>query len=65
MGFDNIEIAAYANVPLTTIRQKRAHLGRSAAEMLLRHRAAPKLQEELILPVELVIRQSTAPLPPD
>ena len=63
VGFDNIEMAAYANVPLTTVRQKRAHLGRRAAEMLLAHRAAPKLEEELILPVELVIRQSTAPLP--
>ncbi|EKE69628.1 LacI family DNA-binding transcriptional regulator [Celeribacter baekdonensis] len=60
VGFDNIEMSAYASVPLTTIRQKRAHLGRCAAERLLAQRTAPTPDETLILPVELVIRDSTA-----
>jgi LacI family transcriptional regulator, repressor for deo operon, udp, cdd, tsx, nupC, and nupG len=60
VGFDNIEMSAYVSVPLTTVRQKRAHLGRRAAEMLLAHRETPSPDTEIILPVELVIRDSTA-----
>ncbi|MBE9638695.1 LacI family DNA-binding transcriptional regulator [Salipiger mangrovisoli] len=60
VGFDNIEMSAYASVPLTTVRQKRAQLGRRAAETLLAQRSAPA-PTELILPVELVVRDSTAP----
>ncbi|EEW61180.1 alanine racemase [Ruegeria sp. TrichCH4B] len=61
VGFDNIEMSAYASVPLTTVRQKRAHLGRFAAEMLLAQRTAQTLQDEVTLPVELIVRESTAP----
>lgn len=65
VGFDNIEMSAYVSVPLTTVRQKRAHLGRRAAEMLLAHRETPSPDTEIILPVELVIRDSTTALRKD
>lgn len=58
VGFDNIEMAAYAPVPLTTVRQRRAVLGQEAARQLLRQRdGAP--EQTRVLPVELCVRQST------
>lgn len=63
VGFDNIEMSAYALPPLTTIRQHRARLGTHAATTLLaRINGQPSLDEE-ILPVELLIRDSTAAPP--
>ncbi|MDQ2067063.1 LacI family DNA-binding transcriptional regulator [Xinfangfangia sp. CPCC 101601] len=62
VGFDDIELIAHIAPPLTTIRQPRADLGRIAAESLLRllsGEAAP--EGDHILPVELVLRDSTAP----
>lgn len=68
VGFDDIEFAEYGVPPLTTVHQPRTEIGRAAAELLLarirarRGEAAeiPQLRE---LPVELVVRASTAPPP--
>ena len=61
VGFDNIESSAYALPPLTTVSQKRARLGHRAAELLLSEiRDGPSPVDE-VLPVELIIRGSTAP----
>ena len=35
VGYDDIEFAAAAAVPLSSVRQPRAQLGRTAAELLL------------------------------
>ena len=35
VGYDDIEFAGAAAVPLTSVRQPRAQLGRTAAELLL------------------------------
>lgn len=62
IGYDDIEFAAAAAVPLTSVAQPRHQLGRAAAEMLLEeaqqgvHHAH---QEKLYAP-ELVARASTA-----
>ncbi|AJE49226.1 LacI family DNA-binding transcriptional regulator [Celeribacter indicus] len=62
VGFDNLEMSAYALPPLTTIRQRRARIGNRAAELLLKRR-----RESLgdgyteVMPVELILRESTAP----
>ncbi|OCX67259.1 LacI family transcriptional regulator [Thioclava sp. SK-1] len=62
VGFDNIEMSAYSLPPLTTVSQKRARLGKRAAEVLLAQRNTPAAPvSPTILPVELVIRESTAP----
>lgn len=63
IGFDNIEMSAYALPSLSTIRQHRARLGRRAADCLLAQIQGKPFPEETILPVELLIRNSTAPAP--
>ncbi|WP_372839904.1 LacI family DNA-binding transcriptional regulator [Phaeovulum sp.] len=69
VGFDDLEIAAHFVPPLTTIHQPREAIGRAAARMLLdRMNLSPQEREhqpvpKLVLPVDLVIRKSTAPPP--
>jgi len=61
IGFDDIEAAALAHPPLTTIRQDRERLGIVAAERaleLIEH--ADTTPPDTIIPVELVVRASTA-----
>ncbi|MDR0808593.1 MAG: LacI family DNA-binding transcriptional regulator [Gemmobacter sp.] len=62
VGFDDIELTGHVDPPLTTIRQPRLAIGRIAAEQLLRRiEGGPDHSGDVILPVELVIRASTAP----
>ena len=61
VGFDDLEAAALAHPPLTTIRQDRQELGTLAAtaaiELVERPDAPPR---EAVVPVELVVRASSA-----
>jgi len=65
MGFDDIEMSEFCIPALTTIRQDRHRLGQRAADVLLaRLRGAdiaPGATE--MMPVELILRASTAPPP--
>jgi LacI family transcriptional regulator len=68
IGFDDIDIAAYAEPPLTTIAQDTTALGRWAVERLLdtigaaaEGRAPPRVEVRR-LPVTLVVRATTAPV---
>ncbi|MDA7423527.1 LacI family DNA-binding transcriptional regulator [Thalassococcus lentus] len=65
VGFDDIEQAEYYNPRLTTIRQNRPQLGKSAAELMLNGLDDPSNPIEPghvhLLDVELVVRDSTAP----
>jgi LacI family repressor for deo operon, udp, cdd, tsx, nupC, and nupG len=63
VGFDDIELVAHTSPPLTTVRQPRAQIGRVAAERMLAVLAGENDATDTILPVELVIRSSTAPPP--
>ena len=61
VGFDDLEAAALAHPPLTTIRQDRQALGTLAATRvieLIEHADAPA--GTTLLPVELVVRASSA-----
>jgi LacI family transcriptional regulator len=60
VGFDDVEIASYAG--LTTVRQPLFESGRRGAELLLGAMAGeqPAVQTET-LPLELVVRGTTAP----
>jgi len=61
VGFDDLEAAALAHPPLTTIRQDRELLGTMAAQQaleLIEH--SETALPDTILPVELVVRASTA-----
>ena len=61
VGFDDIEFAAAAAVPLTSVRQPRQELGRAAARLVLDEAANPghQHQQATFIP-ELVARASTA-----
>ncbi len=75
VGFDDIDIAAHFIPNLTTIRQPRASIGDAAARMLIalmqssagdasgEASAAGGALPAVELPVELIVRESTAPPP--
>ncbi|WP_269522595.1 GntR family transcriptional regulator [Coraliomargarita parva] len=60
VGFDNIKEAATSNPALTTVCNPMRDLGRSAASLLLKCLEDPHRDpEEVVLPVELIVREST------
>ena len=60
VGFDDIDFAAAAAVPLTSVRQPRAELGRTAARLLLAEADDPDhVHEQVVFEPELVARRST------
>jgi LacI family transcriptional regulator, repressor for deo operon, udp, cdd, tsx, nupC, and nupG len=62
IGFDDIRYARYTDPPLTTIAQPKEALGREAMTLLLElFRDATVPVRKRILPIELVVRGSTAP----
>ena len=60
-GFDDMEIAAMVTPPLTTVHFPTAELGTYAARHLLARLAGREVEMCTELPVELVVRGSTAP----
>jgi DNA-binding LacI/PurR family transcriptional regulator len=58
VGFDDIEIARYTEPPLTTVRQPIHDLGREMVRQLLRLTAGEEIEPSVVLPTELVIRES-------
>ena len=66
VGYDDIDFAAAAAVPLTSVRQPRHQLGSTAARLLLDEAAAGDSHQhrQVIFEPELVVRQSTQPAPP-
>ncbi|BCJ52568.1 LacI family transcriptional regulator [Actinoplanes sp. NBRC 14428] len=64
VGFDDIEFAAAAAVPLTSVRQPRQELGRSAAQLVLDEATNPEHRhQQLSFVPELVARASTVARP--
>jgi LacI family repressor for deo operon, udp, cdd, tsx, nupC, and nupG len=66
VGFDDIEFASRSIPALTTIRQPRVEVGAIAAEMLIGRIAGaahPHGDADRVLPVELIVRKSTAAPP--
>lgn len=60
IGYDDIEVAEY--LQLTTIRQSLFESGVKGGRLLLREiRLPPSTPEEILLPTELVVRETTAP----
>jgi LacI family transcriptional regulator len=61
LGYDDIDFAASAAIPLSSIRQPREELGRCATQMLLDVIADPDLKvRHVVLEPELVVRRSTS-----
>jgi LacI family transcriptional regulator len=60
VGYDDIEFAAAAAVPLTSVRQPRTELGAMAAELLIDEATGADHQHQrIVLDPELVVRAST------
>jgi LacI family transcriptional regulator len=65
IGFDNLFISKYTSPSLTTVSQNILEKGRSAVKMLLDQiDNVPIVERRKVLPVELVIRDTTAPARP-
>jgi DNA-binding LacI/PurR family transcriptional regulator len=62
VGYDDIEFAAAAAVPLSSVRQPREQLGRTAAQLLLEEVAEPDDHQHrhVVFKPELVVRRSSA-----
>jgi LacI family transcriptional regulator len=62
IGFGDVPLASMTDPPLTTVREPFQEMGYRAADIVLRMVEGKKLpRRTLTLPVELVIRNSTAP----
>jgi LacI family transcriptional regulator len=61
LGYDDIEFAADAAVPLSSVRQPTVHIGRNAAQLLLEECDHPETHahQQVMFKPELVIREST------
>jgi DNA-binding LacI/PurR family transcriptional regulator len=59
-GFDNLQMSAYTEPPLTTVRHPAAEVGHKAAELLFEQLAGNVLEPPILerVPCELVIRRS-------
>lgn len=61
IGFDDVENAKYQRVPLSTVKQYFQKMGQEAARILLHAINDPELGcTKVLLPVKLIIRESTA-----
>ncbi|MGK5743045.1 LacI family DNA-binding transcriptional regulator [Micromonospora sp. URMC 103] len=58
IGFDDIETAAYTEPPLTTVRQPIQEIGRQMTRQLLRLAAGQTVEPAVMLPTELILRDS-------
>lgn len=63
VGYDDIEFAAAAAVPLTSVRQPAVAMGKLAAELLVAEasRDPAHVHRQVVLQPELVVRRSTLP----
>lgn len=60
VGYDDIDYASAAAVPLTSVRQPRQELGRRAAELVMDEAENPAhLHQQVVFTPELVARRST------
>jgi DNA-binding LacI/PurR family transcriptional regulator len=65
VGFDDVQIAAFHNPRLTTVRQPLREMGRIAARVLLERIHAPARSTDsfVVVDPELIVRDSTGPVP--
>jgi LacI family transcriptional regulator len=57
-GFDDVPVARHLHPPLTTVRQPIQELGATAFDVLYARISAAGGAPEVVLPVELIVRQS-------
>lgn len=59
VGFDDIQTAAYMGPALTTVRQPLAEMAAQAASMIIDAHHGKPVNDRVILPTSLVVREST------
>lgn len=59
VGFDDIDNARYTEPALTTVRQPTVEMGREMVRLVLRLSAGEPAESPVILPTELVVRESS------
>jgi len=57
-GFDDVPVARHLHPPLTTVRQPMQELGAKAFEVLYSRISAVGGEPEIVLPVQLIVRES-------
>jgi LacI family transcriptional regulator len=57
-GFDDVPVARHLHPPLTTVRQPMQDLGRTAFDVLYSRISTGKGDPDVVLPVQLIIRES-------
>ena len=57
-GFDDVPVARHMHPPLTTVRQPMQELGATAFEILYSKISTGRADADVVLPVELIIRES-------
>jgi LacI family transcriptional regulator len=62
VGYDAIDFAAAAAVPLSSVRQPREELGRTAARLLMEEIEEPDRHrhQQVVFEPELIVRESSA-----
>jgi LacI family transcriptional regulator len=63
LGFDDVDFCQYTAPPLTTVRQDRVVMGRSAVQLLIAMIEGRGDVSPLTLPMQLVVRKSTISVP--
>lgn len=61
VGFDDIDVSAYVNPPLTTVRVFKEEIGKAAVKLVMERLSGQRqLPVKVILPVKFIVRESTA-----
>jgi len=60
VGYDNITLSAYVCPPLTTVAQPMHEMGRRATDMAQTLMRGEETVENVVMPVELLVRESSA-----
>ncbi|WP_079479185.1 LacI family DNA-binding transcriptional regulator [Halobacillus salinus] len=58
VGFNNIELAEYANPPLTTVKVPTEDMGRLGVKLMVDRLGGREIPLKVVVPTELVIRES-------
>lgn len=61
VGYDDVEFAAVLSTPLTSVRQPRYQIGRTAADLLLAETSPNHQHRQILFQPELVVRESSGP----
>ncbi|QWU17670.1 LacI family transcriptional regulator [Paenibacillus sophorae] len=58
IGFDDIEMASYVNVPLTTVKIHTEQMGRTGVNLLMERLGGRSIPVKAVVPARFIVRQS-------